>query len=75
MLKFAIVVVLLIMASIALTSMASEYQKSYREPTEGDRKNTRIDPFYGLWAWIGMTVASILVVSTVACKIKGSGKV
>lgn len=75
MLKFAIVVVLLIVASIALNFVVSEYQKSYREPTEGDRKNTRIDPFYELWAWIGGTVASILVVSTIACKIKGSGKV
>ncbi len=68
MLSFCILVLLILAASFAFSFLAAGQEKSYTEPVE--RKNTRIYPFYELWGYIGTVVAIILVISTVAYKIK-----
>ena len=73
MLKFCIVVLLILAASFVFSFLATEQEKVYKAPAE--RKNTEIYPFYELWGYVGAVVAVILVISTVADRLKNNVRI
>ena len=68
MIKFASVILVVLIASFTLSYLSSEYQKQYIEPA--GKQNERIYPFYELWIYIGIIVIVMLVVSKYLHKIK-----